>query len=171
MSDTTGGSGRGPRRRFARLLTGATLAALVGAVIGPGGSADASTPSNWRPGDVLLRVPVRFYVEQDSNAARQAEIYAAAGQTANADAMRRLARVSEAVWFTGGSPDEVQAGVRATMRAAARQHAVPVLVAYNIPGRDCSQYSAGGAPSEQAYAAWVDGVARGIGNLPAVVIL
>jgi endoglucanase len=172
MSETTDRPGRRPRRRRIRLLTGATLAAMVvTVVVGSVAQAPASTPPNWRPGDFLLRAPVTFYVARDSHAARQAEIYAAAGQRANADAMRRLAKVSQAVWFTGGSPGEVEAGVRATMRAAAGQRAVPVLVAYNVPGRDCSQYSSGGAPDEQAYAAWIDGFARGIGNRPAVVIL
>jgi endoglucanase len=48
---------------------------------------------------------------------------------------------------------------------------VPVLVAYDVPGRDCSQYSSGGAASEGAYARWIDGLARGIGKRRAVVIL
>jgi endoglucanase len=48
---------------------------------------------------------------------------------------------------------------------------VPVLVAYYIPRRDCSQFSAGGAPDSAAYAAWIDGFADGIGNGKAVVVL
>ena len=42
-----------------------------------------------------------------------------------------------AVWVTRGTPDEARAAVRQTVRGAQLQHAVPVLVAYNIPGRDC----------------------------------
>jgi endoglucanase len=48
---------------------------------------------------------------------------------------------------------------------------VPVLVAYDIPGRDCAQYSAGGALDAAAYAAWIDGFAKGIGGGQAIVIL
>jgi endoglucanase len=48
---------------------------------------------------------------------------------------------------------------------------VPVLVAYDIPGRDCAQYSAGGALNEAAYEAWISAFAAGIGNGRAVVIL
>ena len=33
---------------------------------------------------------------------------------------------------------------------------------YNVPGRDCSQYSSGGAGSDVAYEAWVDGFAAGL---------
>src|ERR1019366_454664 len=54
---------------------------------------------------------------------------------------------------------------------AAIQHAVPIFVAYNIPGRDCSEYSAGGAPSEHAYDTWIKALAKGLGNGKAVVIL
>ena len=57
------------------------------------------------------------------------------------------------------------------MAKAAVERAVPVLVAYDIPGRDCAQYSAGGALNEADYEAWIDGFAKGIGNQQAVVIL
>ncbi len=46
-----------------------------------------------------------------------------------------------------------------------------MLVAYNIPFRDCAQFSAGGATSVAEYEAWIDGFAAGIGDQPAVVIL
>jgi endoglucanase len=48
---------------------------------------------------------------------------------------------------------------------------LPVFAAYNIPGRDCSQYSAGGASTEEEYRAWIDAVAEGIGRHRAVVLL
>ena len=41
------------------------------------------------------------------------------------------------------------------------ERAVPVLVAYDIPGRDCAQYSAGGALNEADYEAWINGFAAG----------
>jgi endoglucanase len=46
-----------------------------------------------------------------------------------------------------------------------------VLVAYNIPGRDCGGLSAGGAQTAAEYAAWIDGFASGLGDHQAVVIL
>jgi endoglucanase len=57
------------------------------------------------------------------------------------------------------------------MRAASRAHRGPVLVAYNLPYRDCGQYSAGGALDAAAYQEWIDGFARGIGGAEALVIL
>lgn len=90
-----------------------------------------------------------------------------------ADALKLLALVAtpRAAWFTTGTPTEVRKAVRQTMSAAERQRRLPVLVAYNLPYRDCSQYSAGGAADTAAYQAWIDGFARGIGKGKAIVIL
>ena len=82
-----------------------------------------------------------------------------------------LAKTPHGAWFTSGTPAETRRNVRKTMLEAAREHRVPVLVAYNIPYRDCAQYSAGGAMDTAAYEAWIDGFALGIGKDKAVVIL
>ena len=90
-----------------------------------------------------------------------------------ADAWRvtALATTPQAVWFNGGTPQQVKADVKKTMAAAALTKTVPVLVTYNIPFRDCAQYSAGGAKDSAEYEAWIKGFAAGIGNGKAVVIL
>jgi endoglucanase len=82
-----------------------------------------------------------------------------------------LVSVPHAVWFTGGSASEVKEQVRITMARAHSQHATPILVAYNVPFRDCTQYSSGGATDTAAYAEWIDGFAEGIGRSHAIVIL
>ena len=74
-----------------------------------------------------------------------------------------------ATWFTDGTPSQVRREARDLVRRAG--HKVPVIVAYNLPYRDCAQYSAGGALSTAAYKAWIDGLAAGIGREEAVVIL
>ena len=89
----------------------------------------------------------------------------------NAARLTALAATPRAVWLTGGSPRDVEKSVRQTMEAAACEHRVPILVAYNLPYRDCAQYSAGGARDTAAYQAWIGGVARGIGTGRAIVIL
>lgn len=83
----------------------------------------------------------------------------------------QLATLPHAAWFATGTPDEVRRSVRQTVKAAAHQQRVPVLVAYNLPFRDCAQYSGGGAQDTAAYQAWIDGFARGIGGSHAIVIL
>jgi endoglucanase len=82
-----------------------------------------------------------------------------------------LINTPHAVWFTGGTPSEVKRSVRQTMKDADDQHRLPVLVAYNLPYRDCSQYSQGGAADSASYADWIEGFAQGIGKGKATVIL
>src|ERR1035437_7646329 len=77
----------------------------------------------------------------------------------------------QAVWLNGGTPAQVKRSVQQTMFGAAIQKAVPVFVVYDIPGRDCAQFSAGGALTLADYEAWIDGVAAGIGKTKAVVIV
>jgi endoglucanase len=85
--------------------------------------------------------------------------------------LRRMLFQPQAVWVESGTPHETERQVRRAMRDARRQGAVPVFVAYNIPFRDCAQFSAGGATTVQEYLAWIDGFARGIGHGEAMVIL
>ena len=113
-----------------------------------------------------------FYVPPpDAGAVAQIKALVLARHPADALLVARTVATPTAVWFTQGTPAEVRASVGDTVRAAARRHAVPVLVAYDVPARDCSQYSAGGAASDAAYRAWIDGFAAGIGSAPAVVVV
>jgi len=90
-----------------------------------------------------------------------------------ADATRIAAMITtpQAVWFTDGTPTQVKKAVKKTTTAAKGEKRVPVLVAYNLPYRDCAQYSAGGAVDTAAYQAWIDAFAEGIGSREAIVIL
>jgi endoglucanase len=79
---------------------------------------------------------------------------------------KRLAAFASATWLTGGDP---YGDARRVTRAA--DGAVPVIVAYNIPGRDCGGYSNGGAAGATAYRRWVNRLAKGIGTRTAVVVV
>lgn len=87
------------------------------------------------------------------------------------DDAQLLGSIASATWFTDGTPDEVRTAVDAVVTAAATRGEMPVLVAYDIPFRDCALYSAGGAADTAAYEAWIDAFAAGIGDRPATVIL
>ncbi|HLF43729.1 MAG TPA: glycoside hydrolase family 6 protein [Acidimicrobiia bacterium] len=93
------------------------------------------------------------------------------GQWHDASLISKMIKTPSAVWFNGGTPREVRKEVAEVVRAADRKHTVPVLVAYNIPFRDCAQFSAGGATTVEEYKAWIDGFAKGIGWREAIVIL
>ncbi len=146
------------------LLTVALAAAGLATVAG---SAWAQTPTVSR----TLAADTRFYVDPGSEAAHQAITDLRQHNLAGAADMARLATWPEAQWFTKGTPAEVESQARSLVRRAALQRAVPVLVAYYIPLRDCSQYSAGGAQSDADYRTWVAALARGLGRSKSVVIL
>lgn len=82
----------------------------------------------------------------------------------------QIASQPVAKWFGDWSPN-VQAEVNASVSAATVQNALAILVAYNIPQRDCGSYSAGGASSAAAYHAWVEAFAAGIGQRRAIVVV
>jgi endoglucanase len=48
---------------------------------------------------------------------------------------------------------------------------VPVVVVYNVPNRDCGQYSKGGSTSPAAYKKWIADFARGAGSFRMIVVL
>jgi endoglucanase len=114
-----------------------------------------------------------FYVEPRSNAKRTEEEWAAQGRAAEAAAIAKIASHAVAKWFGdwtyghGGTQGDVNWWVGQATAAGA----LPVLVAYDLPWRDCSGYSGGGAASPSAYREFVNGMAAGIGSRRAVVIL
>ncbi|HUZ27049.1 MAG TPA: glycoside hydrolase family 6 protein [Streptosporangiaceae bacterium] len=136
------------------------------------GPASAATTGHTTTGRHAFSRPTRFYVPPaDPGAIAQEQQLLAAGHRRDAALIARMTTTPTAVWLDGGTPAQVRRQVRQTVIAAARQRAEPVLVAYDIPGRDCAQYSAGGALTQADYEAWINGLARGIGHARAVVIL
>lgn len=76
----------------------------------------------------------------------------------------------QGVWF-GGWSENIQIEVSNYVKAAARKKQLPLLVAYNVPNRDCGQYSEGGASDPEVYRKWIRDYAEGIGDRRAVVVL
>ena len=106
----------------------------------------------------------------NDGAKKQIAALQSSGKAADADLIRKMIATPQAVWFTKGTPASVEHDVHVVV-SRARNQGTPVLVAYNIPFRDCAQFSAGGATNATDYAAWIDGFAKGIGDQPAIVIL
>jgi len=117
-------------------------------------------------GDMDLYVPKRNH-----GAVQQIAGLVSSGDKESAAKVEEMISTPQAFWVEDTDPAATMREVRATVKHAAAKKQVPVLVAYNIPFRDCAQFSAGGATSVAEYEAWIDGLAAGIGDLPAIVIL
>jgi len=111
----------------------------------------------------------RFDVSVDSAARRTADAWRSS-RTDDAAQMDKIARYVQAEWLGDWNAD-VEAAVDERVTKLTAAGAFPVLVAYNIPQRDCGGHSAGGTDDAAAYRAWIRSFAAGIGSRRAVVIL
>jgi endoglucanase len=134
------------------------LAAIAVALVAVIGAAGAFA------GDLYVPPPPPAALEQVTD-------LGSAGDTEDAHLIRAMIEQPRAAWFVGRTPRRTRLAVKRTTERAEHRGEIPVLVAYNIPFRDCSQLSAGGAKGTQEYLAWIRGFARGIGDRPAIVIL
>lgn len=108
----------------------------------------------------------KLYVDPNSSAANAAK----AVQGGDTTALQTLAAQPTASWF-GNWNSNIYSDVHNLVSSAAAQGATPVLVAYDIPGRDCGGYSSGGSNSPDGYRSWIGSMASAIGNNKAIVIL
>jgi endoglucanase len=110
-----------------------------------------------------------FYVDPQTQAAQWV---AANPADARMPVIRdRVASVPQGRWFTTTNTSTVRSQIDAYVGAAATAGRVPIVVIYDIPNRDCSGASSGGAPDHTAYRAWIDQVAAGLVGRPASIIL
>ncbi|KUL21876.1 glycoside hydrolase family 6 protein [Streptomyces regalis] len=114
-------------------------------------------------------VSARLYRHPDSQVLEW--VSANAGDPRHAVIESRIAAQPAAVWFADFTPDAVTARVRAVTSGGSTLGRVPVVVPYAIPDRDCGGHSEGGAPDLDAYDAWIDRFAAGLGSGDVIVIL
>lgn len=128
----------------------------------------AAEPGEDGDGGENAAAPSGFYVDPNSNPAIWVKNN---GGDPRAAAIRtNIATKPMARWFGNWSGD-IGAAVSSYVGAAAAAKQWPVLVAYNIPGRDCGGHSGGGAGSPEAFRAWISAFAKGIGNRAAIVVI
>ncbi|WP_153451395.1 glycoside hydrolase family 6 protein [Streptomyces smaragdinus] len=143
-------------------------------VAGPADSAPESVrgaaPGAEQAAARAVRNETPFWVDPGSAAARQVTRWEREGRGDDAKLLRRISEQPLAVW-PSGSEEQVGADVRETMRRAGAAGQTAVLVAYNIPNRDCGQHSAGGAADREAYLRWIGAFADNIEGGEALVIL
>ncbi|MCF3101690.1 glycoside hydrolase family 6 protein [Streptomyces roseoverticillatus] len=160
--------GRAPAARRKKALR--CGAALVAAACACAGAMSLAWPAKGALTDdeESLDAASPFWVEPRGPAARQVEVWRERGREDDARVLQRIAREPVAVWLTGDDPKAQAANVT---RQAERAGVIPVLVAYNIPQRDCGQYSSGGAPDAAHYRTWASRAAAGIGARRAWIVL
>lgn len=127
------------------------------------------------PAAKLLSSPIDltsgFYVDPDSNPATWVRDHAGdsrAGSIESTIAAKPMAR-----WFANPpAGTTIGAMVGGFVGAADNADKLPILVAYNLPGRDaCGGHSGGGAGSPAAYRDWISAFADSIRGRPAIVIV
>lgn len=151
-------------RRVLRMLTGAVV--VTAASVATVQTASAVLPNVT---NALNRLEgLKLFVNPDSPSRRQAQAWKQS-RPAEAALMERIAAQPIAQWI--GDWSNPRRDVAGIMAASARQRAVPVLVAYNIPHRDCGLYSAGGSASASGYKKWIREFAAGLSGNKAVVVL
>ncbi|MEW2579901.1 glycoside hydrolase family 6 protein [Streptomyces syringium] len=157
-----------PRAHTARFITGARRGAVLFAcacgVCLPSCDGRAAAASATDGPDSP------FWVEPTGRAARQVRVWQERGREQDAAVLRRIADQPTAVWMPGDGRDPKEQ-VEQVTRQAEQADKVPLLVAYNIPHRDCGQYSSGGAKDATHYRAWLDSAAAGIAERRAWVVL
>jgi endoglucanase len=167
-----------PPRRVAGAVT-VVLAAGAGALMGGSAEAEAKRPAvagvsaAGTAADEVWRTVLesaRLYVDPNSAARGQVESWRRTRPQEAALLEREVAGQASGIWF-GDWNRSVRSDVNAVMTDAARQGALPVLVAYNIPMRDCGSHSAGGARNGGAYRTWIGEFARGLNGRRAIVVL
>lgn len=131
------------------------------APVSPHESSDASSTG---PADL----PLRLYRDPDAQVHHWLHEH---GDDPRADSIRNaLASQPAGKWFGDWSGD-IRPAVQHYVAGAVRDQSWPILVAYNIPARDCDGLSAGGEDSANDYLAWIRQFAAGIGHAPALVVL
>jgi endoglucanase len=111
----------------------------------------------------------RLYVDPNSTAKRQAETLRRS-RPQDAALLQLIAKEPTARWL-GDWARDIRAEVDVAVSTITRGGALPVFVAYNIPGRDCGLYSAGGARGSDAYRRWIKDFATGLRGRSTIVIL
>ncbi|WP_328851697.1 glycoside hydrolase family 6 protein [Micromonospora globbae] len=158
-----------PHVRRSAVVAGAAFALLLA---GCGDEPAPPRPSTTAAGATAAAPPPPpvFYVDPDNPAEEEAARLAAQGRTGDAAALREIATRPTAKWLTG-EEDPVRDEVDDYLEEAQLAGQTPVLVAHNVPERDCGRQGDGGASDVVAYARWIRDLASGVNGRPVIVVL
>ena len=169
-------------RTYCTLLLSAVLSGLAGvaacgassqsppAVMPPKGQLATHKPGEFKKAGENPFQGANWYINPYNNAVVRAKVARREGAAQDAALLDKIAKHGGADWV-GDWTAYVGDWVFRQTTAIAKEGALPLYVVYNLPNRDCGQYSAGGAQSGETYKEWVTEFARGINDRKAVVIL
>ncbi len=168
-------------KRFWPVCVG--LVALTLGAVSCGGSKTTGDPgfpadgklANGKPGEFKKAgenpfAGAKWYINPYANAVVRAKAARREGKNEEAALLEKMAVYGGADWV-GDWTAYVGDWIRRYTTKVVEQGALPLYIAYNLPNRDCGQYSAGGADNGDAYKKWITEFARGINDRKAVVIL
>ncbi|MFC4470927.1 glycoside hydrolase family 6 protein [Streptomyces xiangluensis] len=157
-------------RRGAGARASVAVAGAVLLLAGCFSSGDDGNEANEPAGEVSQQPKGDdpFWVNPDGNAAEQVSTFTEEGKKKEAELIRKIAAQPTGEWVT---PESAEDEARGFTEAAEKADRDALLVVYNIPHRDCGQFSQGGAADGNAYREFIDQVAGGIGDRNATVIL
>lgn len=148
---------RPPRRSSWR---GPGVALLAAAALLSGSACDTSSQA----------AATRLYAFPSNPLSGAAALLKDNGHPGEAAELRAIASTPSGIW-AAGQPGEMQQIRRVTV-AAGRAHAIPVIVAYDLPDRDaCGRFSATAGMSAAGYQGWIDQLAAAIGKGPGIVVV
>jgi endoglucanase len=158
------------RGNWAAGLLGAIVCVI--AILGTGRSLafDGAPNLRWIAGSAYIPDPLRgwkIFRSDKTPAATDVARFRAHGMLYDAELMERISRQPTTAWFTQDRM-RVLKEVTALTRDAAKHRSAAVIVAYDIPGRNCNE---GVKASARAYLRWIGEIAAGIGPRHTIVIL
>jgi endoglucanase len=112
---------------------------------------------------------VNLYANPYGQAATQAQAWEGS-RPADAKLIQKIAD-QPAGWWMGEWSGDIEPAAHNLGNATNSNGRVPVIVAYNVPNRDCGQYSKGGSKSPDEYKKWIRDFAKGAGSFRMIVVL
>ncbi|HXX67064.1 MAG TPA: glycoside hydrolase family 6 protein [Polyangiaceae bacterium] len=135
-------------------------------------AATVSAPATSVPPRVKGQNPfdgIRLYVNPYGQAASAAQEWQSS-HPSDAKFLQKIAQQPTG-WWMGEWSGDIEPAVHNLGNATNSLGMVPVVVVYNVPNRDCGQYSKGGSTSSDTYKRWIRDFAKGAGSFRFIAVL
>lgn len=135
---------------------------------GPENPVDANVPHHTLGENPF--VGAKWFADEYGFASTAVKVAKNKGNNDEAALYQKIAQYGGADWVGDWTP-WVDTWVGRRVTTITKKGALPIFIVYNLPQRDCGQYSAGGAAKGDAYKKWIDLFAKGIGSRRVVLVL